>query len=296
MLLKIIERNHIDISKWNALVTSQPGHSIFSHSSYLDDVAENWCIVTDPEYSCGIAVPYTIRLGVKCFTTPIFVRYLEWFGNRENWPLAAKLVENFFSGGAIQVPKNIANHKQERYYQTIEGERKLGSQAKRMLAKSKDFKIELADELDNLSILDIIKSELPGKIPTLNFRSIAVLKKLVNNLTQKNMLKSFVIKADDKIIAGIILIEFNGVLLYLKGASFSDYKKEGAMYALMNHAITYAQEKKIIFDFGGSSAEGVRRFNINLGGTDVSYGVYHSDKMPMWFKEIKRIKSLWIKK
>ena len=104
-------------------------------------------------------------------------------------------------------------------------------------------------------------------------------------------MKSFLIKSESKIVAGIILIEFNGVLLYLKGASFSDFKKNGAMYALMDFAIAYAQQNNLIFDFGGSSAEGVRRFNLNLGGIDIQYGVYQSEKTPIWFKGLKRIKN-----
>jgi hypothetical protein len=296
MLLKIIEREHINTTKWNALVTAKLGHSIFSHSYYLDEVAENWCIITDNEYSCGIAIPYTIRLGVKCFTTPIFVRYLEWFGSQRNWEIAANLIENSFSGGSFQVPENLANYQPERYFQIVEGDRKLGSQAKRMLAKAKDYKVEIANESDNLSILKIIESELPSRISTLNTRNIAILRQLVLNLGQKNFVKSFVIKSESKIVAGIILIEFNGVLLYLKGASSSDFKKNGAMYALMDCAIVYAQQNNLIFDFGGSSAEGVRRFNLNLGGVDIQYGVYHSEKAPFWFKGLKRIKNLWIKK
>ncbi len=296
MSLKIIEREHINTTKWNALVTAKLGHSIFSHSYYLDEVAENWCIITDSDYSCGIAIPYTKRLGTKCFTTPIFVRYLEWFGSQSNWEIAANLIENSFSGGSFQVPKNLVNHQLERNFQIVEGDRKLSSQAKRMLAKAKDYKVEIANESEILSILKIIESELPSRISTLNTRNIAILSQLVLNLGQKNYVKSFVIKSERKIVAGIILIEFNGVLLYLKGASFSDFKKNGAMYALMDYAIVHAQQNNLIFDFGGSSAEGVRRFNLNLGGVDIQYGVYHSDKMPFWYKGLKRIKNLWIKK
>jgi hypothetical protein len=272
------------------------GHSIFSHSIYLDNVSENWCIVTDEYYSCGIAVPYTIRLGVKCFTTPIFVRYLEWFGHQENWGHARELIDNYFSGGSIQVPKNLVTNQDVKYYQVINGERKLATQAKRMLSKSKNLKIETANVTEYLQVLNIIESELPGKISTLNKKNIEILKSLVLSLSDKGYITSLVIKNEKTIVAGILLIEFNGILLYLKGASFPEFKKTGAMYALMNHSIEYAQQKGFQFDFGGSSAEGVRRFNLNLGGVDKEYGFFNSDKAPFWFKELKKLKNLWIKK
>jgi hypothetical protein len=295
-VLQIIEREHIDIDKWNALVSSTAGNSCFSLSVYLDAVAENWCIVSNDNYSCGIAVPYSKRLGIKCFTTPIFVRYLEWFGHQDNWVTAKEIIEQHFSGGSMQVPKILLNDTNLRYYQTIEVDRKLSTQAKRMLSKSKHLTIEEAHNSEYNAVFDIISSELPGKISTLNKNNIAVLKNLVKCLSNQNIVKSLVIRNGNELVAGIILIEFNGVLLYLKGASFEEYKKLGAMYALMNRAIEYAQENKLVFDFGGSSAEGVRRFNLNLGGTDNEYGIFLSDTAPIWFKELKRIKKLWIKK
>jgi hypothetical protein len=296
MVLKIIERANIDTNKWDSLVTSKVNQSIFSQSIYLDVVSEKWCVITNEDYSCGIAVPYTVRLGIKCFTTPIFVRYLEWFGQKENWNYAQELIEKNFSGGAFHVTENLVSNQNLRCYQVINEERKLGTQAKRMLSKSKHVIIEFGEDSDITQILNIIATELPGKISTLNKHNIELLKILVHSLTQKGYVKSLVIKNEQTVVAGILLIEFNGILLYLKGASLPEYKKMGAMYQLMHHAIEYAQQKGLQFDFGGSSAEGVRRFNLNLGGVDKVYGVFHSDKAPLWFKELKRLKNLWTKK
>jgi hypothetical protein len=296
MVLKIIERAKIDTRKWDNLVISKMNQSVFSLSIYLDQVAENWCVVTDEHYSCGIAVPYTKRLGVKCFTTPIFVRYLEWYGQQENWNHARELIEKNFSGGTFQVPKILTTENHIRYYQVIKGERKLTTQAKRMLIKSKNLSVAFAKDSDNIQILNIIASELPGKIATLNTYNIEILRKLVLALSQKGYIRSLVIKNEHTIVGGIFLIEFNGILLYLKGASITEYKKMGAMYSLMHYAIEYAAQEGLQFDFGGSSAEGVRRFNLNLGAVDEEYGVFHSDKTPFWYNELKRFKTLWTKK
>ncbi|MEY3237827.1 MAG: hypothetical protein RI883_1928, partial [Bacteroidota bacterium] len=75
--MKIIQREHIDTKKWDALVSSSSDNAVFSLSTYLDAVAENWCVLTDDEYSKGIALPFTVRIGIKVIYTPIFVRYLE---------------------------------------------------------------------------------------------------------------------------------------------------------------------------------------------------------------------------
>ena len=91
--MNIIEREHIDIEKWNTLVTSSPGASLFSHSAYLDSVAENWCVLVDDDYSNGMALPYTIRMGVKGIYTPKFSRYLEWLHLTEEKKYPSDLME-----------------------------------------------------------------------------------------------------------------------------------------------------------------------------------------------------------
>ena len=76
--MNVVSRKDLDDSKWNSLVLSTKGGSIFSHTSYLDSVAENWCVLVNESYSSGMALPYTIRVGVKNLYTPNFSRYLEW--------------------------------------------------------------------------------------------------------------------------------------------------------------------------------------------------------------------------
>ena len=68
--MKLIYRNEIDLEKWDALVRSKSDAAVFSLSSYLDAVAENWCVYVDEKYTKGIAVPFTKRLGVKICYTP----------------------------------------------------------------------------------------------------------------------------------------------------------------------------------------------------------------------------------
>lgn len=83
--MKIVEREHIDEESWNQLVDKTVGASFFSYAWYLDATAENWCIVVDDNYTRGIALPYSKRLGLETLYTPIFVRYIEWLGKRKAW-------------------------------------------------------------------------------------------------------------------------------------------------------------------------------------------------------------------
>lgn len=298
--MKFIQRKDIDLIKWDALVRSDSENSVFSLSSYLDTVSENWCVLTDEKYSNGIALPFSNKLGIKTCYTPIFVRLLDWCGERkiEDQTLISLLKKEFVAG-QLSSSMLLADEKKEDYiYQTIEKNQivELNSQAKRMLAKFKKSAMACEFITSTDEVFRHIYSELPQKVSSLNDQSLGSLEKLVAVLQAENSLKVLVVKEKEIVVGGIFLVEFNGSLLYLKGAFTAESKKEGAMYAIMEKAITYSGKKGLNFDFGGSRVEGVRRFNVNLGGKDCVYYSYNWDNAPFWFKWLKKAKQAWKRK
>ena len=130
----------------------------------------------------------------------------------------------------------------------------------------------------------------------MNDKSLTSLEALVKSLKKDQLLKVVAVRKENTIVGGLFLVEFNHSLLYLKGAFTPDSKKEGAMYGVMQYAIELAKAQNKRFDFGGSRVEGVRRFNVNLGGKDVTYHSFEWDNSPLWFKILKRAKTAWKRK
>lgn len=297
--MKIIQRENIDIEKWDALVWSHADSSVFSLSCYLDSVSENWCVYVDDTYSKGIALPYTVRLGVKICYTPLFVRYLEWFGEISiDGNALLEIMKKEFPQGQFTCKNLQVETSSKLIFQSIEkdGQPHFGSQAKRMFSKFEKSEMSIEIVLDEKEVLEHIYAELPLKVASLNSKSLPKLEKLITTLKNSNLLKTMVVKDNGNIIGGLFLIEFNDSLLYLKGAFTPESKKEGGMYAAMKAAITLAKQGGLHFDFGGSRVEGVRRFNVNLGGEDQEYYSIEWNEAPQWFKLIKKAKQSWKKK
>lgn len=298
--MKFIQRKDIDLKKWDALVKSDSKNSAFSLSTYLDAVSENWCVLTDDNYSNGIALPFTINFGVKTCYTPIFVRLLDWCGEKkvEDQTFISLLKKEFAAGQLSSSLLLSEEPKEEFVCQFIEKDQEvvLNSQAKRMLAKFKKSSMSFEFVTSTDEVFQHIYKELPKKVSSLNDRSLSSLEKLVAQLQAENLLKVLVVKEEKVVVGGIFLVEFKGSLLYLKGAFTAESKKEGAMYAIMEKAIAYSKEKGLNFDFGGSRVEGVRRFNVNLGGEDRVYYSYNWDNAPLWFKWLKKAKHAWKRK
>lgn len=297
--MKIIDRENIEIEKWDALVKSNPENSVFSLSAYLDAVAENWCIYVDAEYSRGIALPFTIRLGVKTCYTPIFVRYLEWFGEKSiDGKALLEILKKEFPQGHFSCKDLHTETTEKLIFQAISKDQVpvFGSQAKRMFAKFEKSKMAIDLSNEEKQIMQHIYAELPKKVASLNSTSLPKLEKLIIALKTLDLLETIVVKDKEELVGGLFLVEFNNSVLYLKGAFTPESKKEGGMYAAMKTAVTLAKQKGLNFDFGGSRVEGVRRFNVNLGGEDIMYFSFQWDNSPIWFKVLKKAKQTWKKK
>ena len=83
------------------------GSSFFSYSWYLDATAEDWCAVITEDYSFGIALPFTKRLGVETLYTPTFVRYIEVLGDQKLMNQAQEIIKQRFSNLNVSTKQKI---------------------------------------------------------------------------------------------------------------------------------------------------------------------------------------------
>jgi hypothetical protein len=266
----------------------------------LDAVAENWCVFTDEQYTKGIALPFTKRLGVKTCYTAVFLRYVEWIGEQTiQFDKLISILQAEFPAGQLCIKQDALGYSREEFvfqHLPFSIERTINSQAKRMLSKAEKKQYQLVEVDSTQDIQDIITEELPQKIASINDTSLSTLEKLTRQLKNENRLRIIAIKDQTITIGGLYLVDFNDTILYLKGAFTKDAKDAGAMYFAMNEAIKQAQAAGKKFDFGGSRVEGVRRFNVNLGGHDQVYFSYEWNNAPFWFKLMKKARQAWKRK
>ena len=289
MSLKIISREELDIEKWNALVNSDQEHAPTNFTWYLDEIAENWEAVVNDDYTQGMALPYTLRLGKKILYTPIFTTAVEFMGTFSGD--LVDLIGDRYQSLEFAVKQDVFGSPDENYvYQIAPSERKLGSQGKRHLNKAKKSGFEVIETTEFNRVFELVSNELNGKFTGINDRTLERLNRaLINGESEKSLL-CFELMHEANFVGGIICLRTKGQLFYLKGTTTEDSKKLGGMYLLLNTAVNYACEKGMNFDFGGSRVPGVQKFNLNLGGEDVNYAYYLKEGGPGWFKALRKIK------
>lgn len=298
MNYSIVHRKDIDVSAWNKLVEESEG-AFFSYAWYLDSVAENWCVLIADDYSKGVALPFTVRMKQEILYVPIFVSYLEWLGEEIDFSAIARMIKDRFRIIETAFKQPVLGSNSEKYicqFVEVGSTPKVGSQAKRMFKKANkaEYEITINDSFED--VFEIVKEQLNGKFTGLNDTTLIWLRELFATSRSEGTLSCFQLHKNEKLEAGIICMEDKNQLLYVKGASKEEGRKNGAMYQLIQAAIDQAKSSNKTFDFGGSRVEGVRRFNHNLGGEDREYYAYFNDNGPFWFRSLRLIKNRWFKK
>ncbi len=290
--MKIITREQLDLDRWNQLVARSKHRSFFSFSWYLDAVAENWCVIVDEAYSAGMALPYTQRMGVQILYIPIFSRFVSPLGVLTQE--AAQVILEHFSVGEVGTSAAVFSASTEnatRVFQCVDDweSRTLSSQAKRSLKKAEKCGVQVQIHQDFTNVFNAIQLEIAGKFKGVDDASMKALERLFHAAKGEECLRVFEVDLEGD-FGGVVCLEDATQLLYVKGACSDTLKKNGGMYLALNSAANYAKEKGLRFDFGGSNVEGVRRFNQNLGGVDVSYHFYQWNNAPFWFNFARKLK------
>lgn len=308
--MKFIPQSQLDKATWNMLVSKNTSN-VFSQSWYLDACATDWCVLVDEKWENGIALPFASNLGIETLAPFIFGRTIDFIGDDKAFQTEAlKKIQNRFKVGRLQTEKKIlitqneelaqstsdAYRNEVKVHQVIEDEIKLGSQAKRMLKKAEKSGLTIQETSEWERIIVIAEQELSSKISEFTETNLKRLRNLAAALSDSKQLLCLGIYDGEQLTGGMLFIITPTFNLYLKGSALPEAKKNGGMYLCMQAFIQKTRAENKTFDFGGSSVEGVKRFNYNFGGIDKPYYVYEWNRAPWWYNISKKIYHLYKKK
>ncbi|WP_107040338.1 GNAT family N-acetyltransferase [Brumimicrobium mesophilum] len=292
---KWINQREIDREDWDQLVAKTVDASIYVCSFYLDATAIDWEAFVADDFSFAIPVGVVPKGGITRVYPPLFQRYVEAIGevSKIDWSAFEKSLLKRYSKGDLNVKTAVfsqTNNKSisstEHIHQVVNKEHfKLKTQAKRMIKRFGQTKYEIREEnIDTGELSHLIARELSKKLPIYASKDVQHLYDVVEKAEENGFLYKVGVFDGEALKGGLIGLKFKDTLLYLKGTAEEELQQEGAMYALMEHFITYGFEQGCKIDFGGSRVKGIQFFNSRFSGVDVEYFVYSWDKSPFWFK------------
>lgn len=287
------ERKEIDTAKWDERVASDALENIFIYSWYLDAVSDNWGAFITKDYESILAIPYTKTLGIKKIYQPAFTREIDLLGSQFSWDdILKEITPKFKSVQFRNASPSIFENPQERKHQILKlnvPDLKYSSNANRLIKKAeKLYRFELSDNPEQL--ISLFKATALKKIDSISEDDLNKLDRLMNaalKLEHGELIEAY---EGDRFAGAVFFLKDKKRITYLKSAGNESDKKNGAMYGLVDFAITRYKNDFEHLDFGGSDIENVANFYKKFGAEDRSYYNYNLDNLPVWYKTIKRMK------
>jgi hypothetical protein len=263
------------------------------YSWYLDATADHWSGVVSNDYATIFPVTYTKKLGVKQFYQAFFTRQFEVMGDGFDLTNAIKFIEDEFKFISFRSEQILQLNQKTavRQHQIIDFKVgfKYSTNAKRLIKKSNKFYTYKA--ISNLTpFVSLIKQILVDKIKEFTPQNILKLEKLMASAMRNNKGECIGVFDKNQFVGAGFFLKDKNTITYLKGVSTEESKKNGAMYGLLDHVINENQSNYSIFDFGGSTVEGVASFFKKFGATNKNYYEYTINQLPLWFSIIKKLK------
>jgi hypothetical protein len=287
--IRYLERNEIDIVKWDRCIINAPNGLIYARSFYLDTMAENWSALISGDYQYVMPLTWNKKFGIKYLYQPYFTKTLGVFGNStESFEISSFInaVPDVFRYWDIDLNENnfvsVENKKLRQYARTnyflsLQNDYgQISIEYKRLANRMKKKAVEGG--------LQIIRGEDPARIIQLyrldysnrhTKMSGSIYEKLIrcSDIAFKNQqAETYMAKSSSgETLAYYMILQDEHFIYSLIGGSTSEGKKQGAFYLLTDAVIRDHAGTGKIFRFEGSDIPGISFFDTLFGPEKISY-------------------------
>lgn len=297
MTIHFLERNEIDINKWDAVVDADPSGMPYGFSWYLDIVCDDqWHGLILDDYQSVFPLPFNEKLWIsQQVTQPILTQQLGIFGPDPSPPLSTFLhhIPGAFKKIVLQARQvekvkgwqckkrlNLVIDLKADYDSILLGYKK--NLRKRIENASQVLNISDAGSADDLVAL--YKSQQGDRVgfSEENFQQAY---KLISTALAKEQGKVLEVKDRDGTLLclGFFLFTHKRII-NLFSAATDEGRRQNARHCMIDYLLKKYAGSNMVFDFEGSEIPGVQKFFKSFGAKPAYYGVYERNTLPKFWK------------
>jgi hypothetical protein len=284
--IQFIERNSIDLLKWDDCINSASNGLIYAKSQYLDVMCNNWSALVCNDYEHVMPIPWRKKWGFSYIYPPYFIAALGIFGDN----LTLAIVQSFIR----QIPKkykywemdlNEMNKVEDfptlqvsyrkNYFLSLDKPyevlyKNYSRLAKRKLVLAVEKDLQVHHNVDPQIVIQAYQEHYEEKnriIPPKVYNQLNIL----FGLLQKENYRTYLVKKNDQTIAFYLVLNDKQNVYSLIGGSTEEGKQTGAFYMATDAAIKEFSNSDKTFRFEGSDKEGIAFFNSQFGSVETEY-------------------------
>ncbi len=291
--MRILERKHIDIKRWDTMVWETKNSLFYNLSWCLDALCTDWVVVMKNEYEAAIPFPIKSKAGLKYTYNPFLFHRVSVVGEMSEeevdeaiWKVAKYVdvrITHEVEGAVVWNNCELAMDKT--YLEIIQG---YSSNSKRNVKKAVKESLVFSSA-NNAALISFFFKE------NVSFSALGIKEKEYENFEQL-MLEAFdceighgfKVQKDDEILAAGFFVEFNGRLNFVKGTSNALGRDIGAMHFLFDRVIHSFAGKLKLLDFSGSNVDTVAQFYRSFGAENKPIWHIKRNHLPFPLNQIKK--------
>jgi hypothetical protein len=303
--IRFLERNEIDITKWDGCIENAANGLIYARSFYLDIMANNWSALVSGDYQFVMPLTWNKKWGIKYLYQPYYTKALGVFGNNIN-PIEISsflnAIPSIFRFCDIDLNENnnisvknkrLVSNERVNYFLSLKNDYKqirlqYKRLANRMIKKAVDSRLQILRGVDPGLIIDLYKrdySQRHLKISDPIYEKLAKCSKTAFNNKQA---ETYLVKSlTGETLAYYMVLKDDHFIYSLIGGSTSDGKLQGAFYFVTDTAIRDHVGLGKIFRFEGSDISGVAFFNAQFGPKKTYYQHLVINRLPLLLRLLK---------
>ena len=281
MLIKYIQREHLDEEKYNDCIENSIQSNRYAFSSYLDIVCDNWDVLVLNDYEAVMPIPWRKKYGIKYVYQPLWVLQLGIFSKGDfTQSDFISVVQKRFRFIELRLNfKNLLDTDSlyfiEKQFQdlklTVGYEKVYGSDRKKDLkrAEKSELRIELGGSPSDL--ITLFQNNVGKRTPEIKQQDYQNLETLINFCLIDDYGELCFAYQGETLVAGAFFLKHQETVTILCSSTDFSNRKNGANTFLIDEAIQRYINKYKTLNFGGSSMQTIAKYFFSFGAQEKTY-------------------------
>lgn len=308
MEIRLLTREEIEPRKWDGCVYYALNSRSYAYTWYLDNVCEDWCGLVEGEYESVFPLVWNTKLlGYKQLYQPLLAQQLGLYSMHVCSPTRLQRfleaipsdirymnIQLNFSNTALPTLPDFKSTLRPNYilnlarpYEEIrEG---YSSNLRRNLKKAQEQQLYYSTDLSPETFVDYVRqfhTEERNGVPEALYHTAL---RVIYNAMHRGQGAIFAVFDEARNFCAGAFILFDGTrLVNLINVSSTRGRELNAMAFLFDALIKTNAHQLKIFDFEGSTIEGVARFYQSFGAVNEPYPALSYNRLPIWLRWAKK--------
>ena len=300
--IQYLQREQVDVVKWNRCIDGATNGLIYAYSFYLDHMGKHWDALVMGDYEAVMPLTWNKKYGIRYLYQPAFTASLGVFGNSlteekinlfiASIPSKFRLIEislnsgNVFHSlpGVVAMRNNYILNLNRTYEELFRGFRE---NVRRNIKKSQQLGARYESDVPVAEIIKLSRRHLQS-VTTTTDSDYLRFEQLYSYLKKNDRAKACGVYLSEQLVASAVYFFSHNRAYYILVGNHPNGKTVGASHYLIDRFIHSYAGQDVVLDFEGSDVRNLAFFYSSFGATLEPYPAIRINTLPWWVKIFKR--------